>query len=79
MRLRAAVRDASTMAYQVTLTFLTEAESEEALERYVDGLAYEIAQREGFYLENRTIDEVAVHLPGSFRTVGNGDLPSGGR
>lgn len=67
------------MAYQVTITFVTEADSEEALERYVDRLAYDIAERENFYLENRTISEVDLHLPGSYRTITGADLPYGSR
>ncbi len=63
------------MAYQVTITFLTESDSEETLERYIDRLAYDIAERENFYLENRTIDEVTVSLPGSYRTITQADLP----
>lgn len=67
------------MAYQVTLTFITEADSEETLERYIDRLAYDLAERENFYLENRTIEEVPVHLPGSYRTITQADLPYTGR
>lgn len=67
------------MAYQVTITFLMEADSEETLERYIDRLAYDVAERENFYLENRTIDEVSVHLPGAYRTITKDDLPYTGR
>jgi hypothetical protein len=67
------------MAYEVSLTFLVEAESEEILERYVDMLAFDIAEREGFLLDNRTIGERDVHLPGTYRSIGAGDLPYVGR
>ena len=62
------------MAYKVILTFVAEAESEEVLERYVDSLAWEIAEREGFLLDNREIREVPVPLPGSYRTLREADL-----
>jgi hypothetical protein len=66
------------MAYKVTLTYLVEADSEETLERYVDSLAYDIAERESFYLDNREIQRVDVPLPGSYRTLYEGDLrPTG--
>ena len=63
------------MAYKVTLTFLVEAESEEVLERYVDRLAYDIASRESFFLDNREIRHVDTPVPGSFRKVTEADLP----
>ncbi|MFN8185567.1 MAG: hypothetical protein U0R69_00660 [Gaiellales bacterium] len=67
------------MAYQVTITFLVDADSEETLERYVDRLVYDVAERENFYLENRRIDEVSVPLPGAYRTITKADLPYIGR
>jgi hypothetical protein len=63
------------VAYKVILTFLVDAESEEILERYVDRLAYDIARRENFLLDNREIRAVETPVPGSFRTVGESDLP----
>jgi hypothetical protein len=66
------------MAYEVTISFLVEADSEETLERYVDRLAYDIAKRENFLLDNRTIESVATPVPGSFRTITDGDLPYAG-
>lgn len=63
------------MAYEVTITFLAKADSEETLERYVDQLAYDIAQREGFFLDNRVIAERDVPLPGSYRIITADDLP----
>lgn len=66
------------MAYEVSFTFIVEAESEEILERYVDMLAYDIAEREGFLLDNRTIREREIHLPGSYRCITARDLPYAG-
>jgi len=63
------------MAYKVTLTFLVEAESEEILERYVDRFAFDVARRENFLLDNRTIELVPTPVPGSFRVVRDADLP----
>ncbi len=63
------------MPYKVTLTFLVEADSEEILERYVDRLAYDVAGRENFLLDNREIHAVETPLPGSFRTITEDDLP----
>jgi hypothetical protein len=67
------------VAYKVTLTFLVESESEEILERYVDRLAYDIASRESFLLDNREILRVEMPVPGSFRTITEDDLPYAGR
>jgi hypothetical protein len=67
------------VAYRVTITFLVEAESEEILERYVDRLAYDVASRESFLLDNREIRHVDTPVPGSFRRVTEGDLPYTGR
>jgi len=61
--------------YRVTLTFVVEAESEEILERYVDRLAFDIARRENFLLDNRTIGEIETPVPGSYKTVREADLP----
>jgi hypothetical protein len=66
------------MAYKVTLTFVVGADSEETLERYVDALAYEIAESEGFLLDNREIREIDVPLTGSYRTVHRHDLTAAG-
>jgi hypothetical protein len=66
------------MAYKVTLTYIVEADSEEVLERYVDSLAYDIAERESFFLDNREIQRIGVPLPGSYRTLHDGELrPTG--
>lgn len=63
------------MPYRVTLTFVVEAESEEILERYVDRLAYDVAARERFLLDNREIHPCETPVPGSYRTVTEADLP----
>ncbi|MCC6222909.1 MAG: hypothetical protein IT201_05390 [Thermoleophilia bacterium] len=63
------------MPYRVTLVFVVEAESEEILERYVDRLAYDVATRERFLLDNREIRTCDTPLPGSYRTVTEDDLP----
>jgi hypothetical protein len=63
------------MAYRVTITFLVDAESEDVLERYMDRLAYDIAQRETFFLDNREIEQVDTPVEGRFRTLTADDLP----
>ena len=75
MRGRPCAGDAPPMAYKVTLTFLIEAESEEILERYVDRFAYDVARRENFLLDNRTIEHVPTPAAGSFKVVRDSDLP----
>jgi hypothetical protein len=67
------------VSYKVTITFLVEAESEEILERYVDGLVYDLASRENFLLDNREILEVGMPVPGSYRKITEADLPYAGR
>lgn len=57
------------MSYEVTLTFLVQADSEDVLERYVDRVAFELAEREGFLLDNRTVRALDVPLTGSYRTI----------